>query len=59
MQYGNKLDELHFCVQPQGHDLTVITEMQLDSSHNWNAVMDGYVLRKDRQQSKVVEFLFT
>ncbi|GAB0204592.1 mitochondrial enolase superfamily member 1 [Grus japonensis] len=33
----------------QGHDLIAITEAWWDSSHDWNAVMDGYVLfRKDR-----------
>ncbi|GAB0208110.1 PDZ domain-containing protein 2 [Grus japonensis] len=33
----------------QGHDLITITETWWDSSHDWTAVMDGYVLfRKDR-----------
>ena len=37
------------CVQPQGHDLYAITEMWWDSSHEWNAAMESYVLfRKDR-----------
>jgi len=36
-------------VQSQGHGLTAITETWWDSSHDWNAVIDGYVLfRKDR-----------
>ena len=33
----------------RGHDLIAITETWWDNSHDWNAVMDGYVLfRKDR-----------
>ena len=46
---GNKQEELEVCVQLQGYDLTRITEMCWDSSHNWSAAMDGYKLfRKDR-----------
>ncbi|GAB0207210.1 hypothetical protein GRJ2_003186600 [Grus japonensis] len=46
---GNKQEELEVCVQLQGHDLIAITETWWDSSHDWNAVMDGYILfRKDR-----------
>ncbi|GAB0208569.1 cAMP-dependent protein kinase inhibitor alpha [Grus japonensis] len=46
---GNKQEELEVCVQSQGHDLIAITETWWDSSHDWNAVMDDYVLfRKDR-----------
>ncbi|GAB0204056.1 hypothetical protein GRJ2_002871200 [Grus japonensis] len=46
---GNKQEELEVCVQSQGHDLIAITETWWDSSHDWNAVMDGYILfRKDR-----------
>ncbi|GAB0187639.1 mitochondrial enolase superfamily member 1 [Grus japonensis] len=46
---GNKQEELEVCVRSQGHDLIAITETWWDSSHDWNAVMDGYVLfRKDR-----------
>ena len=46
---GNKQDELEICVRSQGHDLIVITEMWWDSSHDWNIVMEAYVLfRKDR-----------
>lgn len=40
------------------HDLPGITETWLDSTHDWNVLMDGYVLfREDRQQIKVVELL--
>ncbi|GAB0209149.1 rapamycin-insensitive companion of mTOR-like [Grus japonensis] len=46
---GNKQEELEICVQSQSHELVAITETWWDSSHDWNAVMDGYVLfRKDR-----------
>ncbi|GAB0205340.1 hypothetical protein GRJ2_002999600 [Grus japonensis] len=46
---GNKQEELEVCVQSQGHDLIAVTETWWDSSHDWNAVMDGYVLfRRDR-----------
>ena len=46
---GNKQDELEICVRSQGHDHIAITETWWDSSHDWNAVMEGYVFfRKDR-----------
>ncbi|XP_068531176.1 uncharacterized protein [Anas acuta] len=46
---GNKQDELEICVRSRGHDLGTITETWWDSSHDWNAVMEGYVLfRKGR-----------
>jgi len=46
---GNKQEELGICVQSQGHDLIAYTETWWDSSHDWNAVIDGYTLfRKDR-----------
>uniref|UniRef100_A0A803XQR1 unspecific monooxygenase n=1 Tax=Meleagris gallopavo TaxID=9103 RepID=A0A803XQR1_MELGA len=46
---GNKQEELEFCVRSQGHDLIAITETWWDSLHDWNVVMEGYVLfRKDR-----------
>jgi len=46
---GNKQEELEICVQLQGHDLIAMTETWWDSSHDWNAVIDGYrVFRKDR-----------
>jgi len=46
---GNKQEELEICVQPGDYDLVAITETWWDSSHDWNVVMDGYVLlRKDR-----------
>jgi len=45
---GNKQEELEI-VWSQGHDFTTITETWWDSSHDWNAAIDGYVLfRKDR-----------
>jgi len=46
---GNKQDGLEICVRSQGHDLIAITETWWDSSHHWNAVIDGYIFfRKDR-----------
>jgi len=46
---GNKQEELEICVWLQGNDLIAITETWWNSSHDWNAVMDGYTLfRKDR-----------
>lgn len=34
-----------------GHDLTAITETWWESSHDWNVVLDSYVLlRNDRSQ---------
>jgi len=46
---GNKQEELEICVHSQGHDLIAITETWWDSSHDWNAVIDGYTLfRKHR-----------
>jgi len=46
---GNKQEELEAIVQQDSYDLVAITEMWWDSSHDWNAVMDGYRLfRKDR-----------
>jgi len=46
---GNKQQELEICVQSQGHDLIAITVAWWDNSHDWNAVIDGYLLfRKDR-----------
>jgi len=46
---GNKQEELEVCVWSQGHNLIAVTETWWDSSHDWNAVMDGYTLfRKDR-----------
>lgn len=41
---GSKQKELEICVRPQGHSLPVITEIWWESLHDWNAVMDGYVL---------------
>ncbi|PKU39926.1 zinc finger swim domain-containing protein 6- hypothetical protein [Limosa lapponica baueri] len=41
---GNKQEELEICVRSQGHDLIAITETWWDSLHDWNAVMDGYIL---------------
>lgn len=46
---GNKQEEQEIHVQSQSHDLTVVTEIWWDGSHDWYVVMDGYVLfRKDR-----------
>jgi len=46
---GKKWEELKIRVLSQGHNLIAITETWWDSSHDWNAVMDGYILlRKDR-----------
>jgi len=46
---GNKQEELEIYVWWQGHDIIAITETWWDSSHDWNAVTDGYRLfRKDR-----------
>ena len=45
---GNKQEELEICMRLPGHDLIAVTEMWWDSSHDWNVLMDGYVLfRKD------------
>ena len=46
---GNKQDSLEICVRSQGYHLIATTETWWDSAHDWNAVMEGYVLhRKDR-----------
>jgi len=46
---GNKQEELEAIIQQDSYDLVAITETWWDSSHDWNAVMDGYKLcRKDR-----------
>ena len=46
---GNKQEELKICVQSHGYDLIAIMETWWDSSHDWNVVMEGYVLfRKDQ-----------
>ena len=46
---GNKQEELEIYVQSQVHDFSAVTETWWDSSNDWNAVMDGYVLlRKDQ-----------
>ena len=46
---GNKQEEIEICVRSQGHNLIATTETWWDSSHDWNAVIDGYTLfRKDR-----------
>ncbi|GAB0192592.1 hypothetical protein GRJ2_001724500 [Grus japonensis] len=41
---GNKQEELEICVWSQGHDLIAVTQTWWDSSHDWNAVKDGYIL---------------
>jgi len=49
---GNKQEELEICERSQGHSLIAITEAWRDSSHDWNAVINGYMLsRKDRPVS--------
>jgi len=46
---GNKQEELGAIIQQDGYDLVAITETWWDNSHDWHAVMDGYVLfRKHR-----------
>lgn len=46
---GNKQEELETCVRAGDYDLVAVTETWWDSIHDWNVVMDGYVLfRKDR-----------
>jgi len=50
---GKKQEELEICVWSQGHDLAAITETWWDSSNDWNAVMDGYVLfRKEAGKAR-------
>lgn len=49
---GNKQDQLEICVQSQTFNLTVITETQWDSSHDWNAAMKGYTTVQERQIRK-------
>lgn len=49
---GNKQEETELCAVT-GHDFIAITETQWDSSCNWNAVMDEYVLFRKGQASKV------
>jgi len=41
---GNKQGELEICVQSEGYDLTAIIETRWDSSHDFNAVMEIYIL---------------
>lgn len=44
-----KYEELDICMQLQIFDLTADTKIQWDGSHDWNVVMNGYMLfRKDR-----------
>lgn len=46
---GKRQEELEVCVQSQGFDLTAVTETWWDSSHDWNAVMKGYMMfRRER-----------
>ena len=46
---GNKQEELEIHVRAGYYDLVAITETWWDRSHEWNMVMDGYVLlRKDK-----------
>ncbi|PKU37911.1 zinc finger swim domain-containing protein 6- hypothetical protein [Limosa lapponica baueri] len=55
---GNKQEEVEICVWPQGHDLMAITETWWDSSHDWNAVMDGYVLYRPLHQEEEADEAF-
>lgn len=49
MKYWENTEELEICVWSQGHDLIATTEIWWDSSHDWDAIRDGYVLfREDR-----------
>ena len=41
---GNKREEQEICMWSRGYDLTAVTETWWDSSHDWNAVMEGCVL---------------
>ena len=43
----NRLEEVEICVWSQDQDLIVIMETWWDSSHDWNAVRDGYVLFRE------------
>lgn len=44
-----KYEELDICMQLQIFDLTADRKIQWDGSHDWNVVMNGYMLfRKDR-----------
>lgn len=55
---GNK-QELKTYVLSQGRDLAAITETGWDSSHDWNIVMDGYVLlERPGQRGEAVEYCF-
>lgn len=46
---GSKQDELQTCIQSQGFDLIVVTEMWWNSSCDWNVGIRDYTLfRRDR-----------
>lgn len=46
----NRQEELEIYVRLQGCNLIEITETWWDSSHDWNAVLDSYVIfRRDKQ----------
>lgn len=50
---GSKQEELEICVQSQGFDHIVITEMWWNSSHDWNVVVKGYMLfRRDIRKAQ-------
>lgn len=49
---GNKQDELRICVQEQGHNLIAVTERQWDSLHDWNAIIEHYVLFRKNKLGK-------
>ena len=46
---GNKQEKLEIHAREGDYDLVAITETWWDRLHDWNVIMDGYVLfRKDR-----------
>ena len=49
---GNKQEELEIRVRSGNYDLVPITETWWDSSHDWNVVMDGYVLLRKGRPSR-------
>jgi len=50
---GDKDEQLEAIVQQHGYDMVAITETWWDSSHDWQATVDGYRLfRKDRPKRR-------
>lgn len=61
MQHEEGKGRIEICVLLQSHNLIVITVDMLirwDSSHDWNAVVDGYALFGKDKQGKALELLF-